>query len=425
MEIGIAKPLPFAMAPSTLQCRRNGAPGARSPWVRPRLPNDRCRRSLLQGGSPMEVTVRGLTLDYGGVTAVHRLHLDVAAGESIVLLGQSGCGKTSTMRCIAGLEEPSDGTITIGERTVFDARAGVAIPAHHRNVGMVFQSYAVWPHRTVVENVAFPLRMAKTPKAEARKAALEVLGLVGMAHLADRGASKLSGGQMQRVALARSMAMRPAVLLLDEPLSNLDARLRDDLRIELRRIQVEHQLTSIYVTHDQTEALALADRIAIMQGGRITQLSTPAELYSRPASASIASFLGVTNVFPVAAAEGDAVRLAESGVALRTAGHAATADAVACIRPEAVRVVEPGAAGPNVLAGRVRALSYQGFTTRLSISVDERLRLDSVVPSATVADLAIGSPTTVAIDPIDVRVLPPEVAEPEADAGPAERSAAA
>jgi iron(III) transport system ATP-binding protein len=371
----------------------------------------------------MEVIIRGLTLDYGDVTAVHGLDLDVGAGESIVLLGQSGCGKTSTMRCIAGLEEPSDGTITIGERTVFDARAGVAVPAHRRNVGMVFQSYAVWPHRTVVENVAFPLRMAKTPKAEARKAALEVLALVGMAHLADRGASKLSGGQMQRVALARSMAMRPAVMLLDEPLSNLDARLRDDLRIELRRIQVENQLTSVYVTHDQAEALALADRIAIMQNGRITQLSTPPQLYSCPASASIARFLGVTNVFPVDVADRDSVRLAEGGIALKTTGDTAPADAVACIRPEAVRVVEPGAPGANVLAGRVRALSYQGFTTRLSISVDERVRLDAVVPSATVADLAIGSPATVFIDPADVRILPPELAEPEVGAE-TERNAA-
>ncbi|MCM3850024.1 ABC transporter ATP-binding protein [Pseudonocardia sp. DR1-2] len=359
----------------------------------------------------MEVTVRGLVLDYGGAVAVRDLDLDVAAGESIVLLGQSGCGKTSTMRCIAGLEEPTHGTITIGDRTVFDAAAGSSVPAHRRNVGMVFQSYAVWPHRTVEENVLFPLRMAGVDRAAARVTARQVLASVGLDHLADRGASKLSGGQMQRVALARSIAMRPAVLLLDEPLSNLDARLRDDLRVELRRIQQEQNLTSIYVTHDQTEALALADRVAIMQRGRITQLSSPEELYSRPASVSIAQFLGVSNVYPVQEGGDGVVRLADY-VALHTAHRGAVEDRSACVRPEAVVVAAgaaPGTPGVNELDGVLRARSYQGALTRMSVALPGGLLVDSVRPSASVAGIEPGASVRVTVDPDDVQVLPAEV----------------
>jgi iron(III) transport system ATP-binding protein len=360
----------------------------------------------------MELSVRGLTLDYGGHVAVRDLDLDVAAGESIVLLGQSGCGKTSTMRCIAGLEEPTAGRIAIGGRTVFDAMAGDSVPAHRRNVGMVFQSYAVWPHRTVEENVLFPLRVAKVERAEARRTVREVLELVGLDHLADRGASALSGGQMQRVALARSIAMGPAVLLLDEPLSNLDARLRDELRVELRRIQQERRLTSIYVTHDQTEALALADRVAIMQDGRITQLGAPEELYLRPASVSIAAFLGVSNVYPVCEGGGGVVRLADD-VVLRTAHRGPVEGRSACVRPESVLVSacgpETAPAGTTVLEGTLRTRSYQGSLTRLSVELPSGLILDSVQPSATAAGLALGQSVRVAIDPDDVAVLPDEV----------------
>ncbi|MEU6641939.1 ABC transporter ATP-binding protein [Saccharomonospora sp. NPDC046836] len=371
----------------------------------------------------MEVTIRGLTLDYGGFVAVRNLDLDVAAGESIVLLGQSGCGKTSTMRCVAGLEEPTDGVIRIGDRTVFDAAAGKSVPAHRRNVGMVFQSYAVWPHRTVQENVVFPLRMAKVPKENARRTALGVLEMVGLAHLADRGASKLSGGQMQRVALARSIAMQPAVLLLDEPLSNLDARLRDGLRVELRRIQQEQELTSIYVTHDQTEALALADRVAIMQDGRITQLSSPAELYSRPASVSIAAFLGVTNVYPVESGDGGTIRLAGSGTVLRTEHAGGAAGHSACVRPEAVRVTSAADGGPNAMCGTVRTRSYQGSLTRMSIVLEGGLVMDSVLPSGAAVGLDIGTAVQVDVAPADVRVLPQDVPGTADEAGDSGRAA--
>ena len=246
----------------------------------------------------MKITLENLSLQYSGNTVVKELDLEIADGESLVLLGQSGCGKTSTMRCIAGLEQPSGGRITIGDTVVHDSERRVSVAPYKRNVGMVFQSYAVWPHRTVFENVGFSLKMKKVPKEEATKRVRKALAVVGLSDFETRGASQLSGGQMQRVALARSLVMQPSVLLLDEPLSNLDARLRERLRIELREIQLDLSLTTVYVTHDQIEAFALADRIALMQGGRIVQIGTPQEIYAAPSTKSIADFLGVGNIFP-------------------------------------------------------------------------------------------------------------------------------
>lgn len=367
----------------------------------------------------MKVGVEALELTYGEHRAVKNLDLTIPDGESVVLLGQSGCGKTSTMRCIAGLESPSGGRITIGDRTVFDGTNGTSVPSHKRNVGMVFQSYAVWPHMSVVDNVAFPLKMKKLGKAEARRRANEVLDVVGLGHLGERGASMLSGGQMQRVALARSMAMEPAVLLLDEPLSNLDARLRDDLRVELRRIQVERGLTSLYVTHDQQEALALADRIAIMQGGRITQLGSPQEIYAAPGSASIASFLGVTNVVEVESADGERVRLAGTGQSLAVDDVSAVGDdaCFACIRPEHVRV-DPGApdgtADPttNQMRGTVEVAVFQGASIRATVRTGNGLALEAICPPPVTGTLAAGSEVTVRVPARAVRLLPEHVTEP-------------
>ena len=330
----------------------------------------------------MEVKIENLTLAYGDFTAVDDLSLSIDDGESVVLLGQSGCGKTSTMRCVAGLEQPSNGRITIGDRTVFDAATKKDVPAYKRNVGLVFQSYAVWPHKTVLENVAFPQLMKKAPGAEAKRRALESLELVGLSHLADRGASMLSGGQMQRVALARSLAMQPNVMLLDEPLSNLDARLRDDLRIELRRLQNELGITSIYVTHDQSEALALADKVAIMQNGRIAQLASPEEMYQRPASASIARFMGVSNVFPVDASQSTGqIAVEESGKTILTAGLPTARDALrACIRPENISLSPEGsnALAANVWAGTVTVAVFQGSYIRYGVHTDTGLTFDTM-----------------------------------------------
>ncbi|WP_425842293.1 ABC transporter ATP-binding protein [Streptomyces fractus] len=365
----------------------------------------------------MKVDVCGLELAYGDFVAIKNLDLTIEDGESVVLLGQSGCGKTSTMRCIAGLETPTRGTISIGDKRVFDGERGSSIPAFRRNVGMVFQSYAVWPHRTVLENVAFPLQMKGVGKTDRRRQALEVLDIVGLAHLADRGASMLSGGQMQRVALARSMAMSPSVLLLDEPLSNLDARLRDDLRVELRRIQVERGLTSMYVTHDQHEALALADRIAIMQEGRITQLGTPEEIYRTPASASLAAFLGVTNIFEVKpGATARSVELVVHSAGLRTTRTLpASGPSSVCVRSEDVRVeLAPGtengdATEPNTFPGTVEVAVFQGSSIRCQITTDDGLTLEAVCPPPATGHLAHGARVNVSIAPESVMVLPDSV----------------
>ena len=371
----------------------------------------------------MEVKVRNLKLTYGKHIAVRNLDLTIPDGQSVVLLGQSGCGKTTTMRSIAGLESPSAGTISIGDSVVFDGKKGKVVPAFKRNVGMVFQSYAVWPHKTVLENVAFPLKMKGVGKADQRRQAMEVLDVVGLAHLSDRGASMLSGGQMQRVALARSMAMSPSVLLLDEPLSNLDARLRDDLRVELRRIQVEQGLTSLYVTHDQQEALALADCIAIMQDGRITQQGTPAEIYGSPASASIASFLGVTNVFPVES-HGDqpTVKLSKYDMALRTAKPLPEGLASACIRPEHVHVAAEGRrAGEspvhqiNTFPGTVDVAVFQGASLRCRVTLATGVSLDAVCPPTSAGTLTPGARVNVHIDPEHVLVLPDDVRDTDAE----------
>jgi iron(III) transport system ATP-binding protein len=322
------------------------------------------------------------------------------------------------MRCIAGLESPSGGRIIIGDRTVYDGASGTSIPSHKRNVGMVFQSYAVWPHMTVLDNVAFPLKMKGAGRAEARHKAVEVLDVVGLSHLGERGASMLSGGQMQRVALARSMAMEPAVLLLDEPLSNLDARLRDDLRVELRRIQVERGLTSLYVTHDQQEALSLADRIAIMQDGRITQLGAPEEIYAAPASASIASFLGVTNVFEVESSEGNRVLLAGHGQELVVddveAGGANSR--FACIRPEHVRV-DPGTPeetdppSVNRMHGTVEVAVFQGASIRCAVRTSAGLVVEAIWPPPTTGTLTVGTEVSLRVDARAVRLLPEHVAD--------------
>lgn len=245
----------------------------------------------------LAVDVRGLHKKFGKQTALESLDLSVEKGEFLVLLGPSGCGKTTTMRSIAGLEQPTGGVIEVGGQVVFDSSRGIDRAPADRKIGMVFQSYAIWPHRTVRENVSFPLKMQKVPRKEATKRIDDVLELVGLEAMGRRSASMLSGGQMQRVALARSIVMNPAVLLLDEPLSNLDAKLRERLRVELKRTQQRLGTTSIYVTHDQAEALALADRIVLMRNGAIEQISTPLELYKNPRTLFAAEFMGTNNVF--------------------------------------------------------------------------------------------------------------------------------
>ena len=232
------------------------------------------------------------------VHAIHDVGFEVAAGEIVTLLGPSGCGKTTTLRCIAGLERPAEGRIIIGERPVVDCASGLFVPPHRRNLGMVFQSYAIWPHMTVFENVAYALEGRHLGKAEIKAQTLRALETVQMAHLVDRPAPRLSGGQQQRVAIARALVSRPQALLFDEPLSNLDAKLRGEMRKELRRLQRQIGLTSVYVTHDQAEALAISDWIVVMKEGRIIEVGAPKQIYRAPRHVFTAQFLGTTNLVP-------------------------------------------------------------------------------------------------------------------------------
>src|ERR1700709_839644 len=230
-----------------------------------------------------------------GRPAVDGVRLGGPAGEIVVLLGPSGCGKTTTLRCVAGLEHPTSGEISIGGNVVSSPARGVLLPPRLRDLGMVFQSYAVWPHMTVRQNVIYPLKHRKIARAEATRKVDEVLQLVGLSEYADRPVVALSGGQMQRVALARSIVYRPQLLLLDEPLSNLDAKLRLRLRDDLRVILKQTGMTALYVTHDQAEAVVLGDRIGVMRDGKLLQLGTPDEIYNRPADPFVANFTGATN----------------------------------------------------------------------------------------------------------------------------------
>jgi ABC-type Fe3+/spermidine/putrescine transport system ATPase subunit len=242
------------------------------------------------------VELMGLGKNFAAEAAVRDVSLAVAQGEFVTLLGPSGCGKTTTLRCIAGLERADAGEIRIGGEVVASAARGVSLPPEARNIGMVFQSYAVWPHMTVFDNVAYGLRVRRVPAAAVRERTARVLDLVGLAGFARRYAANLSGGQRQRVALARAIAYQPKVVLFDEPLSNLDAKLREQMRGELVRLQHEVGITSIYVTHDQTEALTMSDRVVVMNHGAIEQIGDPRTIYLRPANAFVANFIGAANL---------------------------------------------------------------------------------------------------------------------------------
>jgi iron(III) transport system ATP-binding protein len=242
------------------------------------------------------VELSGLSKRFGAEVAVRDVSLAVAPGEFVTLLGPSGCGKTTTLRCIAGLERPDAGEIRIDGEAVASAPRGLFLTPENRNIGMVFQSYAVWPHMTVFDNVAYGLRVRRAPADVIRQRTTRALELVSLAHLAQRYATKLSGGQRQRVALARAIVYEPKVVLFDEPLSNLDAKLREQMRVELVRLQKEVGITSVYVTHDQSEALVMSDRVVVMNKGIIEQIGDPFEIYARPANAFVANFIGAANL---------------------------------------------------------------------------------------------------------------------------------
>ncbi|HEY5794460.1 MAG TPA: ABC transporter ATP-binding protein [Bosea sp. (in: a-proteobacteria)] len=310
-----------------------------------------------------QISLQDVTKRYGSLTTVDRVSLDIGQGEFVAFLGPSGCGKTTTLRMIAGLTLASEGSIRFGTRDVTD------LPPYLRNAGLVFQGYALFPHMTVAENVAFGLEMRRIDRAQAQRRVQEALALVKLDHLADRLPKQLSGGQQQRVALARAIVYEPEVLLLDEPLSALDAKLRHEVRTDLRRLQSRLGLTTIFVTHDQDEALAVADRIVVMSAGKVEQVGTPREIYQRPASRFVAEFIGLTNIF---AGNIDATGsfLTEGGerfaVSPEREAGAVTAFAV---RPEQISLHDDlgQSQGLGILPATVEDVVYRGSLTEVVV----------------------------------------------------------
>jgi iron(III) transport system ATP-binding protein len=300
------------------------------------------------GTKAVRVYLERVTKQFGAVTAVDDVTLEIPAGTLLTLLGPSGCGKTTILRMIAGLERPTSGRVIIGDEDV------TPLPAANRSITMVFQSYALFPHLSVFENVGYGLRVQRLPESEVRRRVDEAMALVGLPGLGARAPAQLSGGQQQRVALARALVMEPKVLLFDEPLSNLDAKLRKRVRADIRQLQQGLGITSVYVTHDQSEALAISDIVVVMNQGRIEQIGSPLDLYRRPASLFVADFIGEANLVPATVEDGH-VRVAGYRFAYRQEGAPGGA-ATLMARPEAIRIAADG----EGLPGRVRTAFFMG-----------------------------------------------------------------
>jgi putative spermidine/putrescine transport system ATP-binding protein len=326
------------------------------------------------GRSGVEVRLEDLRRKYATTTALDGLSLTIAPGELVALLGPSGCGKTTALRLLAGLEEADSGRVIIGGEDV------TGVPANRRNVGMVFQAYSLFPHMTAQQNLEFGLQLHKVGVDERRKRAKDMLELVGLSAHANKFAHQLSGGQQQRVALARALAIQPQVLLLDEPLSALDAKVRSRLRDEIRRVQLEVGITTLFVTHDQEEALAIADRVGVMQSGRLEQLGPPTEIYSRPATPFVAEFVGLTNRMRgtvrdgMVDVRGTRIPLVDSGVA--------DGPATALVRPEAVTLADNSESGDGPLVGTVIAVAFLGAMSRVTVDLGDTTVLAQLATSA-------------------------------------------
>jgi iron(III) transport system ATP-binding protein len=345
-----------------------------------------------------KLSVQGLTKQFGDVKAVDGITFEAKDGEFITLLGPSGCGKSTTLFAVAGLDRPTGGRIQLDERVFFDGEAGLFVPAEARNCGLVFQSYALWPHMTVRDNVAFPLKIRGVKKKQIAVEVEKALALVEMEPYAARYPHELSGGQQQRVALARTLVFRPSLLLLDEPLSNLDAKLRLRARGWLKQLQSQLKLTTIFVTHDQTEALSLSDRIVVMDGGRIMQIGTPEEIYRDPATPFIADFIGGSNflsgvvvevtgnVALVSLPDGQTLSVAASPEL--TQGRRVTVS----VRPEEVHLVQGAGSQANLLRGRIVQREYLGPRYQYSVSIGDRLVRFETVENLDSGDATLAVP---------------------------------
>lgn len=365
------------------------------------------------------VSIRQLLKNFDGkppTVAVDHLDLEIEDGEFLVLLGPSGCGKTTTLRCLAGLEQPASGSITLGDEVVFDGARRVNLPPDKRFIGMVFQSYALWPHMTVRKNVAYPLKSRKLTDALADGRVEETAALVDCERLLDRLPAELSGGQQQRVALARGLVSHPDLVLFDEPLSNLDARLRDQVRAELHDLHQRKPFTAVFVTHDQSEALALGTRMAIMRAGRIIQIGPPREVFEEPVDEYVAGFTGMSNRVPCEYVDGRWYALGTEIHGMQPRAEASVGSFVLRLRPEKVRLVTdvadllPGEAG---MAVHIDDVEYGGlhFDVMCSVVGDGSVRrqLHARIPTFDTARMPRtvnrGATMIFAFDPLDARIF--------------------
>ena len=345
--------------------------------------------------------LHNLTKRYGDVVGVDAIDLAVELGEFVCLLGPSGCGKTTTLRMIAGLTEPDAGEIRVAGKLV--STPGLVLPPERRNMGMIFQSYAVWPHMTVRQNVAYGLKMRKVPADERQRRAEAVLQATRLASLADRYPAELSGGEQQRVALARALASKPDTLLLDEPLSNLDANLRGDMRLEIRRLHEAFRNTSIYVTHDQVEAMTMADRIVVMNAGRIEQIGSPQEVYDRPRSKFVARFIGGSNVIDATHVSGNEVQVAGRILEIGEGDFAGPGKPMSfCVKTHDIELLaDPRSDGVNTLGAIVRGQTYLGSHRDYVVDVGQEL----FVAAPASLDLPRGAQVTIRFRPERCRGL--------------------
>ncbi len=330
----------------------------------------------------IEVRLENLSRRYSGVTALDDLNLTMAPGELVALLGPSGCGKTTALRLVAGLEDADGGRVVIGGQDVTN------VPANKREIGMVFQAYSLFPHMTAMQNVEFGMQLHEVGPAERRKRAGDMLDLVGLSAHVNKYANQMSGGQQQRVALARALAIEPKVLLLDEPLSALDARVRARLRDEIRRVQLEVGTTTLFVTHDQEEALAIADRVGVMNAGHIEQLGPPTAIYSRPATPFVAEFVGLTNRL-AGVVKGGEVEV--RGMRLPLVEPDSTdGPAIALVRPEAVSVAADGDMSQSPLVGSVISTVFLGATSRVTVDLGD-ITVLAQLPTSAVGAITAGT----------------------------------
>jgi ABC-type Fe3+/spermidine/putrescine transport system ATPase subunit len=353
----------------------------------------------------MSISVQNLVKRFDVHTVVHGISFEVARGEFVSLLGPSGCGKTTTLRCIAGLEDANAGIIRIGDTVVSAPDEDVLVPVHERQIGMVFQSYAIWPHMTVADNVGFPLSVRKLPAADVSRQVEEALAIVGLSALKDRHPSQLSGGQQQRVALARAIVGRPKVLLFDEPLSNLDAKLREGTRTEIRRLQRELGVAAVYVTHDQEEALSMSDRVIVMDKGRIEQVGTPKELYRSPVNHFVADFVGRASFIDVSRGESANGWKTPDGTFLDVTDAVANGRSSyqAMLRPEDIEIVDgnsPPADRGHSLPGTISESHYLGAYTEYVIdAAGAKVKVHSR------RDFNVGASVTLRIRPDTCRLV--------------------